>query len=499
MLHLNGANLSTTIVDSNAGGSPHTWTCAGAAAISTTQSEFGGASGTFDGSGSWISTPDSTDFTLGSGDFTIDTWFYWSGGSGVRGFLAGQDDPTGSSLLSAWNLEHRATNVMRSVVSDNTGAVFVIDGTTAITTTGWHHLALVRTGNVLKLFLDGTQEGGDVAMTTPVRDSSNNVAIGTAGEITTSTWNGFIDEFRLSVGIARWTANFTPPTLQYATAISSVISGSGNIVANFNLSQIGSAVLSGVGNLVVNGQVYLTSSATLAGVSSLVAGSNLYRPSSAVLSGIGNVVASSTLYRVGVAVLAGAANLVVNSNLYRTAIAKLSGVGSIAATTSIALTANAVLSGAANLTSIGIFYFTDSAVLSGSSQFIANASDFKPGGEVLSGAANLLVHGEVYFVASSILNGAGNLIVNSYLSRPPVIGGGYAGYIPYPDRKESKRSETRIVNVSYNSGSKQLIVTTNIVFNGVPPRLFKEMKESKDKARYFKAHIKGRYQEDPID
>ena len=101
---------------------------------------------------------------------------------------------------------------------------------------------------------------------------------------------------------------------------------------------------------------------------------------------------------------------------------------------------------------------------------------------------------------SAVLAGQAFLRVDSnIIPAPPLPGGGWAGYIPYPDRKESKRSESRIVNASYNAGSHQLIVTTNIVFNGVPKRKYEEMKASRDKAKYFKAHIKGRYQEDPID
>jgi hypothetical protein len=41
------------------------------------------------------------------------------------------------------------------------------------------------------------------------------LAVGRGGALNTLQWNGFIDEFRLSVGTARWTAGFTPPTANY--------------------------------------------------------------------------------------------------------------------------------------------------------------------------------------------------------------------------------------------------------------------------------------------
>jgi YD repeat-containing protein len=68
MLHMNGADGSTTFIDD----SNKIWTAAGDAQIDTAQSMFGGASAYFDGSGDYLSTPDSEDFNLGNEDFTID-------------------------------------------------------------------------------------------------------------------------------------------------------------------------------------------------------------------------------------------------------------------------------------------------------------------------------------------------------------------------------------------------------------------------------------------
>lgn len=216
LLHGDGSNGSTTFTDSCAGASAHTFTAAGNAQLTTSTAKFGTAALNFDGSGDWITASDSADFTLGNGDFTVDFWFNWAGGSGVRGFLAGQGDSSGTAASSSFGLEHRTTNVIRSIVSVGAGSS-VVDGTTTITATGWHHFELCRTGNTLKMFIDGTQEGGDVSITGTVNDSSNAFRVGAGGEITTTTWNGQIDEFRLSVGVARHTANFTPPTSAYSS------------------------------------------------------------------------------------------------------------------------------------------------------------------------------------------------------------------------------------------------------------------------------------------
>lgn len=71
LLHMNGSDASTTFTDQRG----HTFTAAGNAQIDTAQSKFGGASGLFDASGDYISTPDSDEWSFGSGDFTIECWY----------------------------------------------------------------------------------------------------------------------------------------------------------------------------------------------------------------------------------------------------------------------------------------------------------------------------------------------------------------------------------------------------------------------------------------
>ena len=215
LLHGDGTDTSTTITDSNVGGSAHAWTARGNAQIDTADSKFGGASILYDGTGDWVDTPDHADYTLGTSNFTVDLWFNWNGGTGVRGFLAGQGSSGGAVADGSFIIEHQTTDKIRVGVCEST-TLFAVISTTSISTTGWHHVALVRTGNVLRLFLDGVQEGGDVAFTGTVNDSTEVLSVGAWGALATITMNGWIDEFRLSVGIARWTENVTPPTSAYA-------------------------------------------------------------------------------------------------------------------------------------------------------------------------------------------------------------------------------------------------------------------------------------------
>ncbi len=75
LLHMDGSNGSTNFVDS---AQSRSVTANGNAQISTSQYKFGGASGYFDGSGDYLTVPDSSDWTFGTGDFTIDLWVRFS-------------------------------------------------------------------------------------------------------------------------------------------------------------------------------------------------------------------------------------------------------------------------------------------------------------------------------------------------------------------------------------------------------------------------------------
>ena len=209
MLHMEGANAGTTFIDTAYGvTAAHSWT-ASSATTSTTQVKFGSTSLSCGAAAGYVSMPDTSDVTHGSGDWTIDLWFYRSGGDGTTRYICGQWD--GSTATAAIRLA--TTNVIIMTVYASAVATSVT-GTTTFTATGWHHVAGVRTGNTLKLFIDGTQEGGDVAFSSTVDNTAAVYAVGALGA-GVNPFNGFIDEFRLSIGVARWTSNFTAPTGPY--------------------------------------------------------------------------------------------------------------------------------------------------------------------------------------------------------------------------------------------------------------------------------------------
>lgn len=212
LLHMDGVDGATAFPDDNSGGSAHTWTAAGNAQIDTAQFKFGGASGLFDGTGDYITTPDHADFTLGSSDWTVDYWFNVQAPSGAQSIAFGQADAAAGNA-SLW-IERNTSNVLQLIIPSHGQ----ISGTTVFTNlinAGWHHVAAVRTGNIAKLFINGVQEGGNLTLVGAITDSPNAFSVGRLGELNAAYWNGWIDEFRLSVGIARWASNFTPPPQAY--------------------------------------------------------------------------------------------------------------------------------------------------------------------------------------------------------------------------------------------------------------------------------------------
>lgn len=219
LLHMDGTDASTTFTDE----SGKTWTANGNAQIDTAQSVFGGASGLFDGTGDYLSTSDHADFVLGSGDWTWDFRIRWNstGAAGTFPNLIAQR-ADGSNNFSIF----RSVDTNRITCTQVDGGVtrwsFRANWTPSTGT--WYHVAIVRNGGTPLIFVNGTS-------LTVTEDTalSGKTAADIAAGVTIGEWNGsavlngWLDEMRFSKGIARWTANFTPPTSPYTPFVPQVI------------------------------------------------------------------------------------------------------------------------------------------------------------------------------------------------------------------------------------------------------------------------------------
>ena len=77
----------------------------------------------------------------------------------------------------------------------------------------WYHIAVCRASGSTRMFVNGTQVGSTYVDTTTYLQTP--VFIGSSYLGTTELLNGYIDDMRVTKGLARYTANFTPPTTAF--------------------------------------------------------------------------------------------------------------------------------------------------------------------------------------------------------------------------------------------------------------------------------------------
>ena len=203
LIHADGADASTTFTDVSQ--NTHTVTAAGNAQVDTAQSQFGGASALFDGTGDYLSIADAANIRPGSGDFT---WDYWIRYTNAAHF----DTPVSKGYVAAgaFALQTNGTATPRLIIYD--AGVAVLTETAAASLNTWYHYAIVRSSGTFTIYRDGTANG-TVANTTNF-NSTAELDIG--GEVTTPTVSviGNMDEIRFS-NVARYTSDFTPATGPY--------------------------------------------------------------------------------------------------------------------------------------------------------------------------------------------------------------------------------------------------------------------------------------------
>lgn len=205
LLHMSGIEN----IFSDYSSSYKTITAYGNITQSTEQKKFGVASAALDGN-DYLRLSASEDWNLGTGNFTIDFWVRFTAIGGDYGSNSPNnqyffDIGSNQSFLhwssGYWMVQNPSMTVVLSYAN-----------TPSLNT--WIHVALSRSGNTWYLFLNGSLVSS-VSNTSAFGGSDRTLTIGNYGGGGTYGVMGYLDEFRFSKGIVRWTSNFTPPTSAY--------------------------------------------------------------------------------------------------------------------------------------------------------------------------------------------------------------------------------------------------------------------------------------------
>lgn len=213
LLHMDGANGGSSFIDTTG----KIWTPVNAV-TSTTQSVFGGASGYFDGTGDYISTPHHADFDFGSGDFTIELWMLRHNTLTANDILFSIYDDADNRMQ--FNIGSPGTIIQFFCNSGgSTIANYLTSAPYTFGTTTWDHIAFVRNGANYYIFIAGVSRALTKTVDLGAGALPTLTGIITVGARYTGSVDrdipAYIDEFRVSKGVARWTADFIPPTAAY--------------------------------------------------------------------------------------------------------------------------------------------------------------------------------------------------------------------------------------------------------------------------------------------
>jgi Concanavalin A-like lectin/glucanases superfamily len=212
LMHMDGTDGSTTFTDVIG----NTITRAGGAVLSTTQFKFGTAS--FRGNASsYLTIPHSTALDLVTGDWTIEFWVRLDN-VGVNHMFINKGLGTG---FYPWQLYFDSLTgkfVFRAF--DNVGPSLIFS--MAQTTSGpaantWYHVAGVRDGNTFRFFVDGADAGTFTSSAT-LFTSTASISIG-AYDNGIAAFQGYLDELRITKGVARYTAPFTPSASPFPDSV----------------------------------------------------------------------------------------------------------------------------------------------------------------------------------------------------------------------------------------------------------------------------------------
>ncbi len=176
-------------------------TTVGNSQVSTSVVKYGTGAMYFDGTGDYLTMPSSNNFAFGTGNFTVEAWIYLQGTTGHKTIFSTRSGAIVDAAAFTIGL-YPTTNTLY-YFSDN--YYFNLN---SIALNTWTYIAFTKSGTSLRMFINGT-------LLSTISNSQNITSVlGTVGANANGIepFIGAIDELRITKGIARYTASFTPPT-----------------------------------------------------------------------------------------------------------------------------------------------------------------------------------------------------------------------------------------------------------------------------------------------
>lgn len=209
LLHFDGADGSNIFTDEVSGNS---WDAHADAAISTAESKFGGASGLFVSGLDYLSMTSKPGFLLGSNDFTLECFIYLKATATNFPGIIGKRTSSTSDANWGWGFNNSNKPFFQWSTTGSDSPF--ISWNNPISNTTWTHLAVVRNGSTISCYTDGVLDNSG-SITGSIHGSTQIVTIARISSGSVIALNAYLDEMRITNGVARYTSNFDPPTAPF--------------------------------------------------------------------------------------------------------------------------------------------------------------------------------------------------------------------------------------------------------------------------------------------
>lgn len=205
-------------------GAGHTVQAIGDAGMSTGQSKFGSSAMSFDGAGDYLNFANSSDFSLGSGDFTIEFWVWTDPRVTAWARLL---ENVAYNVTGGWHFSYNGNDApggrrLGFQIGLNGGGGARIDSNAALPTSQWAHVAVTRSAGVIRMFVNGVLQSASIS--TSENYSSQQLRVGSTVGTPGNFFMGYLEDLRITKGVARYTSSFSAPTAAFPDRSSGVSS-----------------------------------------------------------------------------------------------------------------------------------------------------------------------------------------------------------------------------------------------------------------------------------